>query len=182
MKNINEIIKLPKYLEKYFIEIPSDISYDEKIKYLSSLKNDALSFLIHIDQSRQRNLNITIIIFAGLFGISVNLKNIFAICLTYLVLTIIMAILRKHDFNNHKYSHGWRFTWLHMAHRINTVFENPKNPIQIELYREKAEQTIEIRSLIPIVYKCFFWGSVILLLISIVCLIFKFEFPFRKIN
>lgn len=184
MKIENNTILIPEDLEGRKLSLPITADSDQfkaRLEFISSLKLDAQTYHVHIDKIRQRNLNITLLVFAGLFGISVSISNIFAILLAYAVLVFTMFILRMYDIKNHKASHGWRCTWFHLCHRYNMALESPKNLIDIELYRLKGEETAEKCAAIPIFYLILLIGSILLFILTLVCILGNIDFPFKKI-
>lgn len=160
---------------------PNDPTYQAKLDLLASLASDAKDMLKHVDQYRQRELSIALIVFAGLIGFSVTLNEIAAL-LVYLILTITMSFLARHDRSLHKSSHGWRNSWVQLRHHTNFAVKNPGETVDIQVYYKSYEEKAELWALVPKLY----YGFVLIAFLLFICCAFYANteriFPFLTIN
>jgi len=137
----------------------SDIEH--RIGILSILFNQAEEKIRHIDESRQRNMNYALVIFAGLFGLGIGLDNLVYRLYISTTIFIVMLIFCLWDRRLHKISHGWQSSSFTFCRKIGEAMNNPDQDISFPRYRADAEKRVEWRSFQPMIFYALVFGGFI---------------------
>jgi len=137
----------------------SDIEH--RLQFLSTLLIQAEEKINHIDESRQRNLNFALIIFAGLFGLGIGLNNLVYKLSISTAIFILMCIFCLWDRRLHRISHGWQSARSTFCASISEVINTPKKDITFPRYRADGERKAEVFSFQPIIFYALVVGGLI---------------------
>lgn len=139
------------------LEIPLNgarqgVDNQQRIEFLKAMLNNAELKMNHIDGLRQRNMNIAIIIFVGMYGfvLQSSLQIFHPLC--FVVLTLAMFVFTLLDRRLHRFQHGWRKTRRHFVEALRDVINSPNNDVNVQRYYEEGEQEAEKFSLQPVLY------------------------------
>lgn len=141
------------------ITLSSTLGKDEKLKILSQVYNKIEEMIMHFDNLRQRNLNFALVVFAGLFGLSVKIGTNTNQFLIPAVITAIMFIFLRIDRKYHIYSHGFQWTSYFLIHKMGEV-DNGRD-IKFDKYNYKFSKTAELLSLQSVIYYCLIIGGIL---------------------
>lgn len=144
-------------------EIVLSGSSDQKLRVdiLSSLLTKAREKINHIDELRQRNLNYALIIFVGLFGIGMGVKNLEYKLFVSASIFLLMLIFASWDRRLHKINHGWRKTSSTLCQKICEIVNNPTQDISFRLYYKNGEKIAEWFGFLPVIFYALVLGSLI---------------------
>jgi len=134
---------------------------EHRLKILSALYSQAEEKINHIDESRQGNMNYALVIFAGLFGLSVGLNNRVYQLYISITIFIVMCIFCLWDRRLHKISHGWRSSSSTFCQTISEVINNPDQDITLPRYRADGEKKAEWFSFQPMIFYALVLGGLI---------------------
>lgn len=133
---------------------------EQRIEILTLLFEKAESKITHADMYRQRNMNYSLIIFAGLITLGVKLpQQYLAQCILSTTLLILMLIFCIWDRRWHKIKHGWQSTSKEAYYNICELTNNPDKEIIMPLYKFESEKNAEYFSWQPIVFYFLVVGS-----------------------
>jgi hypothetical protein len=141
------------------ITLPSDLHPEEKLKIISEVYGKIEAMIMHFDSLRQRNLNVALIMFTGLFGLGVNVGSSINLAFISIPLTILMTIFFLIDRKFHVYSHGYQRSSYKMIHTMSQI-RNSEN-LEFEKYDDEYAKTAEWRNLQSIIYYCLITGSIL---------------------
>ena len=150
-------------MEEITLSGKSDIK--ERLEILSDLFKNAQEKVHHITDIRQRNMNYSLLIFAGLFSIGIKLNDITAQLILSITLTLIMLIFCLWDRQLHKYSHGWQKSSYTFYKKQIKIINNHENDVKFYRYDRKGEKTAQLKSFQPIVYYLLVVGALLSILI-----------------
>lgn len=153
-----------KKLQNEF-SFPESLETEQKLKILTEIYNKSEETVMHFDNLRQRNLNLALIIFAGLFGlgIKVDIKEyqfILSIAITFLM--IIFFII---DYKFHKRTHGFRGAANKLIKNMSEI-EN-MTEVKFQNYDNNYANKAELNSLHSIIYYALILGGLLTLLVFI---------------
>jgi len=144
-------LKAPhKHKEMNHIVLPKALSKDDKMKILCQVYNVVEQMIMHFDTLRQRNLNLAVVIFAGLCGLAVKLGSDVNQEVIPLAIMGIMLIFFLIDRKYHVYSHGFQGSSYQLIHKMAEVYNG--NAIEFDKYDYSYAKTAEWFSLQAIVY------------------------------
>jgi len=124
----------------------------KRIEVLTLLFQKAETKVNHADMYRQRNMNYSLVIFAGLIGLGVNLPQYPAKAMISSTLLILMLIFCVWDRRWHRIKHGWQGTARDTYIKICEMTNNPEKDMTVILYKSKSEEKAEFFSWQPIVF------------------------------
>jgi hypothetical protein len=150
--------KLPPYANEITLLGSSDIEH--RINVLTTLLDQAEDKVNHIDESRQRNMNYALVIFAGLVGLGVGLNDLAYQLYTSVTLFVVMSIFCLWDRRLHKISHGWQGSSATFCREIGEVINKPDQDIAFPRYRADAEKRAEWFSFQPMIFYALVFGGV----------------------
>lgn len=136
--------------DMYHTVLSKELDKDDKMKILCQVYNVIEQMIMHFDTLRQRNLNIAVVIFAGLFGLAVKLGSDVNQAVIPLAIMSIMLIFFLIDRKYHVYSHGFQGPSYQLIHKMAEV--NSENTIEFDKYDCECAKTAEWFSLQAIVY------------------------------
>jgi hypothetical protein len=159
MSKMNSLVssKLPPYVDEITLLGSSDVEY--RINLLSTLLDQAEDKVNHIDDSRQRNLNYALAIFAGLIGLGIGLDDFAYRLYISITLFIVMGIFCLWDRRLHKISHGWQSTASTFCRGIGEVINKPGQDTTFPRYRTDAEKRAEWFSFQPMIFYALVLGG-----------------------
>ena len=137
----------------------SDIEH--RINILSILFKQAEEKINHIDESRQRNMNYALVIFAGLFGLGIGLDNLAYQLYISTTILVVMLIFCFWDRRLHKISHGWQSTSRAFCSIIASVINCPDQDISFLHYQSDGEKSAEWKSFQPMIFYTLVLGGLI---------------------
>jgi hypothetical protein len=133
---------------------------EKRIEILTLLFEKAESKVTHADMYRQRNMNYSLVIFAGLVALGIKLpQQYLAQCFVSATLLILMLIFCIWDRRWHRIKHGWQGTAKEAYCNICELSNNPEQEIVIPLYKADSERKAEYFSWQPIVFYFLVVGS-----------------------
>ena len=132
---------------------------DPRVAFLTDQQKHAESKVNHIDGLRQRNMAISLAIFAALLGfisrpLDVVDRSAYAAFFGLLMLAFCLL-----DRDLHRFSHGWRTTGWAFRTRITRIIRRPSRPVSCRAYLYSAEGHAEFFSLIPVIYYLLIIGA-----------------------
>lgn len=134
------------------VTIHKNADLAKRIEVLTLLFRKAETKVNHADNYRQRNMNYSLVIFAGLIGLGVNLSQYPAKVMISSTLLILMIIFCVWDRRWHRIKHGWQGTAKDTYIKICEMISDPKRDMTVILYKSKSEENTEFFSWQPIVY------------------------------
>ena len=135
------------------VTLKSSPNSEKRIETLTLLFEKAESKVTHADMYRQRNMNYSLIIFAGLIALGIKLpQQYLAQSIVSATLLILMLIFCIWDRRWHKIKHGWQSTAKEAYCNICELTNNPEQEIIMPLYKSKSERKAEYYSWQPIVF------------------------------
>ena len=137
----------------------SDIEH--RLQVLSTLFNQAEEKINHFDESRQRNLNYALVIFAGLFGLGVGLSNhVYQLYISVIIFTV-MCIFCLWDRRLHRFTHGWQISSSTFCMKTSEVINRPDQDITFLRYQVDGEKKAEWFSFQPMIFYALILGGLI---------------------
>lgn len=141
---------------------------DARLTFLTNHVSGIERKMVHISELRQKNLNYSLLIFAGLSAVTLSLKSEwYSICVP-IGLLVLMYVFCRLDRQLHAYIHGWGATKRDVIRAITEVINDPSKPTEVVRYAKSKERAAELRSLMPAVFYCLVLGSGIMLVLSII--------------
>ncbi len=141
------------------VELKGTANLSKRLEVLTLLFQKSEAKVTHADTYRQRNMNYALVIFAGLIGLGVSLKNYSAQAMVSATLFIFMLIFCFWDRRWHRIKHGWQST-ANMTYRlICDMTNNPDKDLDYPLYNWKGEGRAEYNSWQPIVFYFLVFGA-----------------------
>ena len=123
-----------------------------RVSVLTALLSNAESKVNHIDELRQKNMNVALLIFAGLFGFALRFADQSTASYTAFPLACLMLIFCLLDRRLHKISHGWQGTGKRIALALAEAINDPLKDVSFPRYYSPAEGTAQWFSLQPTLY------------------------------
>lgn len=144
---------------------------NQRITFLATLSNDAEKRVLHLGELRQKNLYYALIIFAGLFTVSLSSPIKLYPLLASLTLFMIMLVFCFLDRRWHKIGHGWRKTRNITVSALTEVLNDPTKTVTVPRYAKDGERNAEKFSLLPMIFYLLVVGSLFHFLYSCINLI-----------
>lgn len=136
-----------------------DANIERRIALLTSLMLQAEQKISHMSELRQRNMNYALVIFAGLFTLTMQFPSGLYSVFVCLVLLGIVGVFCKLDRRLHKFIHGWGKTKTRFMECIHTIIEVPSEDVTFQRYYPKAEGKAELTSLQPMIFYFLLGGA-----------------------
>ncbi len=140
---------------------PTGDRNSHRVSYLTTAVNNAETKVNHLDNMRQKNFTIALVIFAGLFGFALKTVQTFSPLLTAGALLLLMLLFTTLDRRLHRMSHGWQETRKIFMFRLTDVINNPQDDVTFVRYYSEAERKAQWFSLLPVLYYVLVVGSVL---------------------
>ena len=134
---------------------------EHRLQILTALYSQAEEKINHIDESRQRNMNYALVIFAGLFGLGIGLNNVVYQLYISTAIFIVMCIFSLWDRRLHKFSHGWQSSSSTFCVKISEVINSPDQDITFLRYQVDGEKKAEWFSFQPMIFYALVLGGLI---------------------
>jgi len=132
----------------------------QRIDYLYKLFDNAERRVLHCDTFRQRNINYALLIFAGLFVLGENSKELIIHILISFSLLLLMISFTLWDRKWHKTKHGWQYTRNMFRDKLALLINNEKDNIEIFSYYKVGEDDAERDSFQPLLFYFLIIGSI----------------------
>ena len=139
--------------------LPTSLEPEEKLRIISDVYRKIEDMIMHIDSLRQRNLNLALIIFAGLFGFGAKVVNTINPLFISVTLTILMLIFLLIDRKFHVYSHGFQGASYTLIHKMSEIRNG--EDVVFEKYDFNFAKTAEWASLQCIIHFSLIAGGLI---------------------
>lgn len=138
---------------------------ERRLQFLSLLLSQAEESAKHIDESRHRNLNYALLIFAGLFGLGIGVSNLVYQLSISVAIVIVMSIFCFWDRRLHRIMHGWRSSASILRSKITEVINHPDQDIEFSHYRIEGEKKAEWFSFMPVIFYILVLGGLVSFLV-----------------
>lgn len=132
---------------------------NQRITFLTTLSNDAEKRVLHLGELRQKNLYYALIIFAGLFTVSLKLPTKSYSLMASLTPFITMTVFCLLDRRLHKIAHGWRRTRNITVRALTEVLNDTTKTVTVPKYAVDGERGAEKFSLQPMIFYLLVVGS-----------------------
>jgi hypothetical protein len=147
VENMNKIITLTALLDDKY-----------KIDILSTVYSKTEEMIMHYDNLRQRNLNIALIIFAGLFGLGIKTEPKNYQVLISIAIILLMLIFFRIDRKFHTRTHGFRGSTFKLLHKIGKIREGEE--IKFEKFDDEYAKKAEWKSMHTVIYYFLIIGGI----------------------
>jgi len=117
----------------------SQNNFSHRIDILKELIDQANNKINHIDNLRQANFSLALLIFAGLISFGLSQSEIFIQCCIAIVLPVFMIILSNYDHDLHRYLHGWGRTKVNLIINLSSLINCPDTNLNLKTYYKEGE-------------------------------------------
>ena len=140
---------------------PEGKGNEHRVTYLSSAIDNVEATMHHLDGQRQKNLTISLVVFAGLFGFGLRSQWELAPPFVAIALSLLTFVFCVLDRRLHRMNHGWRETRTVFMKRLADVINDPEADVTFFRYYAEAQDNAERWSLAPVIYYLLFLGSLL---------------------
>ena len=128
------------------IKLNRNSDFQTKIEFLQNLYKNAESRILHSDMFRQRNLNFSLVVFAGLIALGLKTNGILTHIIITVILTLLMITFTIWDRKWHKTKHGWQKSRDIFQIKLVDLINKPQDDIILESYYKEGEKNAETGS------------------------------------
>jgi uncharacterized membrane protein len=126
--------------------------HESRIGMLTTMLNNAEAKMNHIDGLRQTNMNIALVIFAGMCGFAFQTASPSFRQASFIALALVILIFCLLDRRFHRFQHGWRMTRRQMVLALAEAISKPKDDVTVDRYYPEGEDRAEVFALQPVLY------------------------------
>ena len=126
--------------------------HESRITFLTAMLNNAEVKMNHFDKLRQTNMNIALVIFAGMCGFAFQTALPSFRQFSFVALALVMVIFCLLDRRYHRFQHGWRRTRKQITLALTAGISQPQEDVTVDRYYPEGENRAEVFSLQPVLY------------------------------
>jgi len=152
-------MKKDKLIRLNKVTLPACLDTEKKLAIVSKVYEEAKEMIMHLDILRMRNLNFALIIFAGLFGLGLNIKGDTSRLLISCSITALMFVSLLIDRKLHIYNHGYQGSTYNLLHKMSEIRD--KTELIFEKYDYDYAKEAKWKSQQTIIHVCLTIGGVI---------------------
>jgi len=142
-----------------FLGTATPAENDTRASCLTAILGAVVSKENHVDDLRQRDVAVALVVFAGLFGFGLKTSQELNPAWTSMALTLLMLVFCMLDRRLHRSSHGWRRTRFALMGRLADAVNAPRQEVSFLRYDAAAEMGAEWWSVQPMIYYALILGG-----------------------
>jgi hypothetical protein len=154
-----------KQLDLLQFKASADINH--RLEFATTLLNNSYAKIHHLDDLRQRNLVLTVLIFAGLFSYTLQLDRVLLAAVGGTILSGIMLILLMIERNLSKYNEGWQATHIAFIRLTENIINDPTIDREVCRYDEQTQANSKFRGYRAYIHVALVFGGPVALVVSI---------------